>query len=370
MARLRLTLIFATLLSVSCIASAQDAPDITFLSGDAARVAIVDESVEPYFSLLCHHEMEVKSGIAIEGDTLEEQQAFFAQHYADCVRDFTDEEEEALSTIVGLTDSLVKFDYPGFAAQPWSFIKVTSGVERGLPHTRGRSIVLAEGVLDFIVNARSDDRDAMHRMVMAKVELMLHEQMHVVQRLNPEPFAAFYTEHWGLVHVETIEYGDELTAMQLINPDGVDTRWVRYVGTPRDARYLQPNIVIERFENRPSRMPHDFRQVAVELRLDDDGVWRPVIDAEGQPVYTPLHDEPGYTAHYSPSGNIYHPHESFADLFAKMVLNDFGSYPEPGFTDDGAGQAQAAAFRAAVAPVRAMMHAVFGEAQGEGAEGE
>lgn len=357
-------------------AHAQDAPEITFLAGEAARAAIVDESVEPYISLLCHHEMEVKSGVAIEGETLEAQQAFFAAHYADNVRDFTDEEKEAVANIVALAAGLAAFDFPRFSAHPWVLIKATSGIEQGLPHTRGHAIVLPEVLVQAIVNARSadrEDRDATHYFIMAMVGLMLHEQVHVLQRLDPEPFKQFYTDHWGLVHVEAIEYGDTLAAMQLINPDGVDTRWVQYVvDAGRGGRYLQPNIVIERFDDRPSRMPHDFLQVAVELVMHDDGVWRPVVGEDGAPAYTPLLDEPGYVAHYGPSSNIYHPNESLADLFAKLILSEFGGYPEPGFPDDEAGQAREAAFRAAVAPVRAFMREQYGaeEAEAEDAEGE
>lgn len=366
-ARVFLVLLIAAVSGALPVA-AQDDYDITFLAGDAARAAIVDESVEPYFSLLCLHEMQVKSGIAIEGETLEQQRAFFAEHYADCVRDFTDEEKEALTNTISLAAGLASWDFPRFSAEPWVLIKVTDGVERGLPHTRGNAIVLSEGVVHFLTHAHSEDSNEMHQIIMRGVELMLHEQVHVLQRLDPEPYRAFYTEHWGLVHVESIAYGEELDAMQLINPDGVDTRWVQYVGGPRGGRYLQPNILLRRHDDRPSRMPGDFVQALVELEPHDDGVWRPVVGDDGRPVWTPLFDEPAYTAHYGPSRNIYHPNESFADLFAKMILSDFGSYPEPGFADDEAGRAQAAAFRAAVAPVRAFMAEHYGPVPAEPVE--
>ncbi|MEM9415331.1 MAG: hypothetical protein AAGA29_07635 [Planctomycetota bacterium] len=358
----RLFLLVSAALLCVLPASAQDDYDITFLEGDAARAAIVDESVEPYFSLLCHHEMELKSGITIEGETLGEQRERFKRHYAENVRDFTDEEKEAVANIASLAAGLASWDFPRFSEHPWVFIKVTTAVEQGLPHTRGHAIVLPEGVVEFITHAHSDDRDEMHAIIMRGVELMLHEQIHVLQRLNPEPFQQFYTEHWGLVHVESIEYGDGLKAMQVINPDGVDTRWVQSVGSRRSPRYIQPNIFVARFEDRASRMPNDFLMLAVELRLEGDGVWRPVAaGGTGQALTHMLLDEPSYTAHYGPSTNIYHPNESFADLFAKLILNEFGSYPEPGFVDDEAGQAQEAAFRAAVAPVRSFMAEHYGE---------
>lgn len=331
--------------------SAQDGPDITFLAGDAARAAIVDESVEPYFSLLCLHEMQVKAGIDIEGETLEEQQAFFAQHYADNTRDFSEEERAVVSEVLATVYESLAGDYPRLAAVPWSLIKVTNGVEQGLPHTRGHSIILPEGFLMQVVPMFEQMPD---RLLPMLVNLMIHEQMHVVQRLEPETFAPFYTERWGLVHVETIAYGQWLTDRQLINPDGVDVRWVQNVGTEDAPEYIQPNIIIERYDDRPSRMPQDFLMVAVKLERGDDGVWRPVTGADGLPRVTPLRNEPGYTAHYGTSRNIYHPNESLADLFANAVLFDHVLPP------DAIGEAQRAEMDLTLDPVRGFMREAFG----------
>lgn len=332
-------------------AAAQDDYDITFLAGDAARAAIVDESVEPYFSLLCLHEMEVKAGIDIEGETLEEQQAFFAQHYADNVRDFTEEERAVVTAVLATVHESLAEEYPRLAAVPWSLIKVTNGVEQGLPHTRGHSIILPEGFLMQVVPMFEQMPD---RLLPMLVNLMIHEQMHVVQRLEPETFAPFYTERWGLVHVETIAYGQWLTDRQLINPDGVDVRWVQNVGTEDAPEYIQPNIIIERFEQRPSRMPQDFLMVAVKVEQGDGGVWRPVTDDTGHPVVAPLQEVGGYMANYGGSRNVYHPNESLADLFATAVINDH-LYPP-----DAIGEAQRAGMDRTLDPVRGFMREAFG----------
>ncbi|MFI4859662.1 MAG: hypothetical protein ACIAXF_03155 [Phycisphaerales bacterium JB063] len=360
MIRIRFTLLMILAWITSAQAYAQEGPAITFLAGDAARAAIVDESVEPYFSLLCLHEMEVKSGVAVEGDTPEAQRAFFAAHYAENTRDFSEDEQAVIAEVLSVVHAALAADYPRLAAVPWSFIKVTNAVEQGLPHTRGHSIVLPEGFLRQMVPMY---RDHAERVLPMLVNLMIHEQMHVVQRLEPETFAPFYTEQWGLVQVDTIAYGEWLTQRQLINPDGVDVRWVQNVGTEAEPRYLQPNIIIERFDDRPSRMPQDFVMVAVELEQGGDGVWRPVVGADGRPSVTPLRSEAGYMAHYGTSGNVYHPNESLADLFATAVLYDRV------FPADAIGADQRAAMDSALDPVRAMMRQSFGVDAGD-AEGE
>jgi hypothetical protein len=336
---------------IACRVSAQDGAALTLLADNAAKAAIVDEKIEPYFSLLCLHEMEVKGGLKLEGKDLDAKREAFKQHYTENVGDFTDMEKDMLTDVVGHVHRALKEDYPGFTAYPWSLIKVTNAVEQGLPHTRGKSIILPEGFLTQALEMYHANKE---QSLLFLVNLMVHEQVHVVQRLKPKPFEAFYTEQWELEHVDAIVYGDYLNDRQLINPDGVDTRWVQNIGTSDAPRYIQPNVILERFEDRPSRMPNDFKQVAIELKQDDAGTWRPIKAEDGQPVIHPLHGEAGYMQHYGVSKNVYHPNESFADLFALAVLyDDFipaGAIEEKEFAE----------INEALDPVRELMAKTFG----------
>jgi len=64
------TLHLALLMLVfACTAFAEQGPDVAFLTAEQAKTAIIDESVEPYFSLLQTQEMSAKTGSAIDGDT-------------------------------------------------------------------------------------------------------------------------------------------------------------------------------------------------------------------------------------------------------------------------------------------------------------
>lgn len=355
MQTLSLTARFITALCVCLMglsAWAEGRAQVTFLAGDAAKAAIVDESVEPYFSLLCLHEMEVKSGVKLEGDSLDAQRDTLKTHYAKHVRDFTDLEKEMLAEVIDSVHRALAKDYPGFVDYPWSLIKTTDAVEQGLPHTRSKSIILPAGFLTQATLAYRADKD---QAMLFLVNLMVHEQIHVVQRLKPEPFKMFYTQVWDLEHVESIAYDDWLNDRQLINPDGVDTRWVQNIGTADEPRYIQPNIIIQRFDDRASRMPQDFKQVAVELKRGDDGTWRPVTNEQGETVVLPLARVREYMAHYGGSQNVYHPNESFADLFAIAVLHDRFIPP------DAIDEQQRAAINKTLDPVRELMRQAFGK---------
>ena len=47
--------------------------------------------------------------------------------------------------------------------------------------------------------------------------MLLHEQMHVLQRANPELFAKFYADTWGFVHADSIAADPWLTEHQMLD---------------------------------------------------------------------------------------------------------------------------------------------------------
>ena len=70
-----------------------------------------------------------------------------------------------------------------------------------------------------------------------------------------------------------------------------------------------------------AHMPNDFEMAAISLS-DNNGAFTVVTTAEGKPDYVDLMSVPEYARIYVGSHNIYHPNESAADLFAKIVLFD------------------------------------------------
>lgn len=299
--------------SVAAQAAPASAPEIRFAPLDAARQAFLDETIEPYFSLLQPIEMTAKTGAEITGDSLAAQRDECRKRYAAAVGEFTDAEQQALTWFIEQLDPAMRRNYPRFANTPWSFLKVDSRIEGGLPHTRGHSIVFApEVVADFVQVHQS--RPGL-RFVMQLQELLLHEQMHVVQRVHPRVWEKMYREVWGFEHVESIEEGAWLTRQHLANPDGVDTRWIFPVDAKK-TQWIMP-IVVFREAAGVLRMPNDFVMLGVRVTRAGKG-WKAVVDAKGKPDARDLLEIPEYTQAFGGSQNIYHPHEAGADLFARI----------------------------------------------------
>lgn len=293
-------------------------PRITFLDADAGRAAIVDESLEPYLSLLQPMEMSAKTGKEITGDTLDAQRAECGKRYQNAVGEFTDDERAALSWYVERIDRALGKDYPLFTGTPWSFLKVGASIEGGMPFTHGTHILFSPAVLrDLVTLSKSrTERDALK----LAGELLVHEQSHVVQRLHPAPFAKLFHALWGFERAERIEEGAWLAQHRAVDPDGVDGRWVFPFGAGGRDGWLLPAVV---FRDGPGlrRMPQDFLLVGLTLEKSGDG-FKVKTDADGKPVSRPLPEIAEYASRFPPMEDIYHPNEAAAAIFAQLFAWD------------------------------------------------
>lgn len=294
------------------------APAIEFLDRAAASKAIVDESMEPYFKLLQPMEMSVKTAEPIGDGTLEEQRDRCRKRYQQAVQDFTDEERETLRWYVTNLQPLVADDYPLYARTPWSFIKLDSKFEGGMPHTRGGHVVLSDEFLASVIKLRKQPAEWL-ALVQAGGTL-LHEQSHVVQRENPAPFARLFTGLWNLKHAAAIQPGDWITRHQIVNPDGVDVNWVFPIKEGSNVRWIWPLIVFGAGDDPAKVTFADMQMVAIELEPAGENSFEAKIGPDGKPVMQDLLAVPDYVSVFKPSRNIYHPNEAAADLFAKVVI--------------------------------------------------
>lgn len=69
---------------------------ITFMDIEAGKVAIIDDSLDPYFDRMQPMEMSAKTGSPITGQTLAEQRAQCRQRDQAGVQEFTDAEKEVI----------------------------------------------------------------------------------------------------------------------------------------------------------------------------------------------------------------------------------------------------------------------------------
>ena len=231
------------------------APDVSFADLATGRAAIVDDPA--YFDRLQPMEMETKTGRPLEADTLDKQRAECRRRYQLAVREFTDGEQVALRDVAADIDRAVRKDYPRYANTPWNFLKVANYLEGGFPHTRGKYIILDEGVCRAIAAADRPTPGRSHN----GFELLLHEQMHVLQRASPELFDSLYTKQWGFIRAKSIKTCPLIVESQLVNPDAIDCPWVFPIRRDGETRYIWPKCSLTAGPG-PKRMSADFSMVA------------------------------------------------------------------------------------------------------------
>ena len=310
--------LIAALCLCNCVFSAENPVSITFLDIEAGKAAIADESLDSYFGQLQPMEMSAKTGSPITGQTLEEQRAECRKRYQAQVRQFTDDERDVFRACTEKVDAALRDKFPRFAEMPWSFLKVSNKIEGGLPHTQDKHIVLSEGTCAGVARRY---KSAPERTVSSIAGLLIHEQMHVFQRMNPDLFDSLYTEIWGFSKAEEIASHPWLQEHHLVNPDGPDCSWVFPIGEGTERSFILPLVVFAEGEGL-KRMPHDFRMIALEL-IESDGRFRPKLGEDGKPLHQNLLEVAEYRQAFPSTSNIYHPNEACASMFTTLAMVEF-----------------------------------------------
>lgn len=288
--------------------------DVACLVDDAAKQAFVTEEREPYFSLLQPREMAAKTGHVIAGSVLSKQQEQVRVAYRQSVLNCTPGEIKALEGYIAVIEAGLKPHYPGLLALPWRIVKVADSIEGGLPHTRGGVIVLSQSMLDAIEKTAQ-----MEKWDLGIINVLIHEQIHVIQRTMGPTFARLYEEEWGFRRAEKIKGATAWLAQhQIVNPDGVDVQWVWPV--PHTSRVIWPRVILEGESNMPV-MPGDFRMIGIELAPSADG-YVVVTGKGGSPRYRSLRDEEIYMQKFGAVSSIYHPNEIAADYLGNLAVFD------------------------------------------------
>jgi hypothetical protein len=317
-------------LACAAFAYAEDAalrPATEFLTKEQAEAAIIDDKLEGYFEHLQPMEMAAKTGSPVSGATIEEKRNECRRRYQQSVMAFLEDERTAIRRLVDKVSPVLVRDYPLIGRIPFSFLKVSGEIEGGLPHTRGRHIVLSEPMCRSVVaTSKLPPEQAPHIMIL---DLLVHEQVHVFQRLHPGRCDSLYTGVWGFEKARNIAVCRWLVEHSLVNPDAVECPWVLPVKKGGETSYLWPLVVFS--EGKAiKRMPADFRMVAISLEKTAEGFAVQVSD-KGKPVSRDLMRVPEFRVLFPMSTNIYHPGEASADMFGKIVVFD-NFVPKTGWT--------------------------------------
>ena len=132
--------------------------------------------------------------------------------YRKSIQEFTQEEKQALRWLVKYLDDKIQKILPN----EWCFIK-TLNIEAGMPHTRGNCIVLPVSFINETVEYKRNSKIPEHLGL-----TLIHEQVHIYQRQNPEIFEDLYVNYWQFTHPKNIYAINR----NRTNPDGTDIKWL------------------------------------------------------------------------------------------------------------------------------------------------
>lgn len=301
-------------LPVLCQPATAPALRVQFLSAEEGRKAITEGAEATYFERLQIAEIRAKTGLALENMDLAQARSAARRRYAVEIQEFSADEKAALEAVLARVQPRLEEKLPLMARTPFSFIKVGTGVEAGLPHTRGAHILLSPLVLEPMV--RLHRRRAFAALDSFAPGLLVHEQAHVLERAHPELFLSLFTEVFGFRRLETAPDHPWLRERRVVNPDGPDLGWAFPIREGARTRWIMPDLILASLD-RP-RMPQDFRMVAVTLE-EKGGAFQIALDAQGSPMTADLASVAPYAAAFPNPGEFYHPHEIAADLLAARV---------------------------------------------------
>lgn len=205
--RLRDNVLAIVALSLVPCSQTSGQSQIDFLVGDQARQAIVDESLDPFFSQLSIIDVEARLGAALGEISLDEAKDRLRQRFRDAVIDWPDDSARAIQRscqeIAGTSAQLA----PKFIPDRWRFVLTDGSEEQAAAYTRGNTIILPIQKVRNLTNAPA----AMNRLI-------AHETCHVYGRLHPNTRSRLL-ERLGFRVVSPVRLGSVIDSRKLTNPD-------------------------------------------------------------------------------------------------------------------------------------------------------
>jgi uncharacterized secreted protein with C-terminal beta-propeller domain len=202
--------------------------DIHFLTQEEGQVAILDETYEPYFSQLQRREIAAFVQEFPPLGSLESARVFAREKFSAAVSDFTEMEKACIGFVINVITS--KFNEQGnelYASHPWKLIKIEDWLCGGFAHTRGDYIILSQKHIDHLSSDWSDNMTSAEEenLIVKLGGLLVHEQMHSLQRSYKHDFASFYRDIWGYVEGE-VTADTSISLNQVSNPDAPVANWL------------------------------------------------------------------------------------------------------------------------------------------------
>jgi hypothetical protein len=290
---------------------------IHFLTIEQGATAILDETYEPYFSILQSRETHALTGEKPPNTSIEDVRTFARKTFSSAVTSFSDKEKNAIQYVTSvIKEKLLEQELDIIANHTWNFIKIEDWLCGGFAHTRGDYIILSQRHLDHLTSNWSNNMTSKDSiLVIEKLSgLLVHEQFHSIQRKYPEKFESLYSNSW---HFEKVNVAlDSFTIInQLTNPDAPKPEWM----FPIQGNHYWIRTLINPDIEKPE-MGKDFMDVVFTLEKNKNK-FTIKYDSLNHPIKTNLSSLDSYTKLFPTSQGLDHPNEITAYMFSDYFIS-------------------------------------------------
>ena len=289
-------------------------PAIAFLSLADARRELLGEEDDLFFASLFPREAAAMTATPRGEKTTEESRVAARAVFSNSVLEFDEAERAMLTAVVESIAEQFGATYPLLVDRPWKFIKTKRDLCGGFSFTRGDCIVLSESTLAQALRLPRKPSGTVTRVE----SLLLHEQMHVLERRHPELFVPLFEKIFGF-QAATVQVHPWIDERQVTNPDGISDDWVISITGPDDKtkRYWLGTILLG---DKPLHtMGRDFTSVAVPVTEQADGSFEMSVNTDNRPDYRELSEVSQFTSRLPIPGGFDHPNEVAAYLFTEIT---------------------------------------------------
>lgn len=299
-------------------------PRIDFLSIDRAAKAILDETYEPYFSKLQIREIEAFVGEKVPTTDIEQARIFAKDKFSSAVDSFTTDEKACLNFVTKNVNKILrKKNITLMSNHPWRFIKIKNWLCGGFAHTRGTYIILSQKHIDYLSSNWSDNmtKEDEIQLITKLGSLLVHEQMHSLQRTFKSKFTRLYTEYWNFKNAIVVEE-DSIQIDQVSNPDAPMAEWLIPNQTEENL-YYWVRTQLKKGKGIP-KMGRDFIDHVYIVQEQNNG-FKVKKDQYGTLLKTSLLGIEFYKESFPKTNGLDHPNEiaayMFSDYFVSLISN-------------------------------------------------
>ena len=293
---------------------------IEFLSEELGEKAILDETFEPYFSNLQLREISAFTNSEVPDTDINDARDYAREKFSMAVTDFTTDEKECIEFVVDEVNKLlIKNNIGLMANHPWRFIKIENWLCGGFAHTRGTFIILSQKHIDHLKTGWSSNMTEAEKLnlVSRLGSLLVHEQMHSLQRTYKSKFIKLYSEYWNFKQAQ-VETDNSIIIKQVSNPDAPLAEWL-IPNKEESNSFYWIRTVLKDGDSIPV-MGRDFDDQVYSV-LEVNGKYILNLDEAGNKISMGIEDFKQYSNSFPVNKGLDHPNEISAYMFSEYFLS-------------------------------------------------